>query len=75
MCGSTNREVDEPSKAIVDELIAKDIATDERPQGGAVIVKIDEKLGLTKEKYRTNVILAARRHDVVFNQRPRAGKS
>ncbi len=50
-------EVDEPSKVIVDELIAKDIATDERPQGGAVIVKIDEKLGLTKEKYRTNVLL------------------
>ncbi|MEI7845297.1 MAG: arginine--tRNA ligase [Chloroflexota bacterium] len=50
-------EVDEPSKAIVDELIAHDIATDERPNGGAVIVKIDEKLGLTKEKYRTNVIL------------------
>ncbi|MBC7878405.1 MAG: arginine--tRNA ligase, partial [Anaerolineales bacterium] len=50
-------EVDEPSKVIVDELIAKDIATDERPQGGAVLVKIDEKLGLTKEKYRTNVIL------------------
>ncbi|MBK8780260.1 MAG: arginine--tRNA ligase [Anaerolineales bacterium] len=50
-------DVDEPSKVIVDELIAKDIATDERPNGGAVIVKIDEKLGLTKEKYRTNVIL------------------
>ncbi|MDO9303647.1 MAG: arginine--tRNA ligase, partial [Anaerolineales bacterium] len=50
-------DLDEPSKVIVDELIAKDIATDERPQGGAVIVKIDEKLGLTKEKYRTNVIL------------------
>lgn len=50
-------EVDEPSKVIVDELIAKDIATDERPQGGAVIVKIDEKLGLSKEKYRTNVLL------------------
>jgi|CXWL01.1.fsa_nt_gi arginyl-tRNA synthetase len=50
-------EVDEPSKVIVDELIKKDIATDERPNGGAVIVKIDEKLGLTKEKYRTNVIL------------------
>ncbi|MFT3895047.1 MAG: arginine--tRNA ligase [Anaerolineales bacterium] len=49
-------EVDEPSKAIVDELIQKDIATDERPQG-PVIVKIDEKLGLTKEKYRTMVIL------------------
>lgn len=50
-------EVDEPSKGIVDELIARDIATDERPNGGAVIVKIDEKLGLTREKYRTNVLL------------------
>jgi arginyl-tRNA synthetase len=50
-------EVDEPSKAIVEELIQKNIADDERPNGGAVIVKIDEKLGLTKEKYRTNVIL------------------
>ena len=50
-------EVDEPSKAIVEELIKKNIADDERPDGGAVIVKIDEKLGLTKEKYRTNVIL------------------
>lgn len=50
-------QADEPSKAIVEELIAKGIADDERPAGGAVIVKIDEKLGLTKEKYRTNVIL------------------
>ena len=50
-------DVDKPSKAIVEELIAKGIADDERPQGGAVIVKIDEKLGLKKEKYRTNVIL------------------
>lgn len=50
-------DVDKPSKAIVDELIARGIADDERPQGGAVIVKIDEKLGLKKEKYRTNVIL------------------
>jgi arginyl-tRNA synthetase len=50
-------EVDEPAKAIVDELIARGIADDERPNGGAVIVKIDEKLGLKKEKYRTNVIL------------------
>ncbi|MCC7118890.1 MAG: arginine--tRNA ligase [Anaerolineales bacterium] len=50
-------EVDEPSKLIVEELVQKNIADDERPQGGAVIVKIDEKLGLTKEKYRTNVIL------------------
>ncbi len=50
-------EVDEPAKAIVDELIAKGIADDERPQGGAVIVHIDEKLGLKKEKYRSNIIL------------------
>lgn len=50
-------EVDEPSKAIVDELIARGIAADERPTGGPVIVKIDEKLGLKKEKYRTAVIL------------------
>lgn len=50
-------EVDQPSKEIVDELIQRGIADDERPQGGAVIVKIDEKLGLKKEKYRTNVIL------------------
>ena len=49
-------EVDEPSKAIIEELIQKNIAIDERPQG-AVIVKIDEKLGLTKEKYRTAVVL------------------
>jgi len=50
-------DVDEPSKEIVDELLERDIAEDERPQGGPVIVKIDEKLGLEKEKYRTAVIL------------------
>lgn len=50
-------EVDEPSKAIVNELIEKGIAEDERPQGGPVIVKIDQQLGLSKEKYRTMVIL------------------
>ncbi len=50
-------EVEESSKLIVDELLQKGIADDERPAGGAVIVKIDEKLGLTKEKYRTNVLL------------------
>ena len=50
-------EMDAPAKAIVDELIQLGIADDERPQGGAVIVKIDEKLGLKKEKYRANVIL------------------
>jgi len=50
-------EVDEPSKLIVNELLEKGIADDERPNGGAVIVKIDEKLGLKKEKFRTNVLL------------------
>jgi arginyl-tRNA synthetase len=49
-------EVDEPSKEIVDELIARGIAEDQRP-AGPVIVKIDEKLGLKKDKYRTAVIL------------------
>ena len=50
-------EVDEPSKAIVNELLERGIAEDERPEGGPVIVKIDERLGLKKEKYRTAVIL------------------
>jgi arginyl-tRNA synthetase len=50
-------DVDDLAKQIVEELIAKGIADDERPQGGAVIVKIDEKLGLKKEKYRTNILL------------------
>jgi len=50
-------EVDEPSKAIVNELLERGIAEDERPEDGPVIVKIDEKLGLKKEKYRTAVIL------------------
>ncbi len=50
-------EVDEPSKKIVEELIKRGIATDERANGGAVIVKIDEKLGLEKERYRTTVLL------------------
>ncbi|MFM8320219.1 MAG: arginine--tRNA ligase [Chloroflexota bacterium] len=49
-------DVDKPSKDIVEELIRLGIADDERPDG-PVIVKIDEKLGLKKEKYRTNVIL------------------
>lgn len=49
-------EEDEPSKAVVDELIARGIAEDLRPEG-AVIVKIDEKLGLTKDKYGVAVVL------------------
>ncbi len=50
-------EVDESAKAIVDELVALGVADDERSNAGPVIVKIDEKLGLKKEKYRSNIIL------------------
>jgi arginyl-tRNA synthetase len=50
-------EADEPGKAIVKELIERKIAEDERPTGGPVIVRIDEKLGLTRETYRIAVIL------------------
>lgn len=46
----------EPGKALVDSLIEKGIATDERPDG-PVIVKIDELLKLKNEKYRTFVVL------------------
>jgi arginyl-tRNA synthetase len=49
-------EVIQPAKEIVEELIEIGLAEDERPDG-PVIVRIDEKLGLTKEKYRTAVIL------------------
>ena len=50
-------EVDEPAKEIVDQLIEDGVAEDERPTGGPVIVKIDEKLGLKKETFRTAVLL------------------
>jgi arginyl-tRNA synthetase len=50
-------DADEPAKEIVGELLRRGIADDERPQGGPVVVKIDEKLGLSKEKYRSNVVL------------------
>jgi arginyl-tRNA synthetase len=49
-------QVDDAAKEIVEELVRLGIANDERPDG-PVVVKIDEKLGLTKEKYRSNIIL------------------
>jgi arginyl-tRNA synthetase len=49
-------EVDEPAKEIVEELIQLGIAEDGRPEE-PVVIHIDEKLGLEKEKYRTVVIL------------------
>ncbi len=45
-----------PGKELVAELVAKGIARDERPEG-PVIVKIDELLGLSQEKYRVLVVL------------------
>ncbi|GAP14245.1 arginyl-tRNA synthetase [Longilinea arvoryzae] len=48
--------VEESGKQMVADLIARGIAKDERPDG-AVIVKLDELLGLTKEKYRVMVVL------------------
>lgn len=51
-----NSQEEQPGKQVVEELVQRGIATDERPQGGAVIVKIDDLLG-TKEKFRTAVIL------------------
>jgi arginyl-tRNA synthetase len=52
-----NSQEEKPGKEIVEDLIRRGIATDDRPQGGAVIVKIDEVLGLEKEQYRTAVVL------------------
>ncbi len=50
-------EVEKPAKKIVAELIERKIAIDEREAGGTVIVKLDELLGLDKEKYRVLVLL------------------
>jgi arginyl-tRNA synthetase len=51
-----NSMVEHPGKEVVNELIQKGIAQDERPTG-PVIVKIDELLGLKEEKYRVLVVL------------------
>lgn len=48
-------EVEEPGKKLVDVLIQRGIARDERPDG-AVIIPLDEILG-TKEKFRVLVVL------------------
>jgi arginyl-tRNA synthetase len=51
-----NSMAEQPGKQVVDELIARGIAQDERPDG-PVIVKLDELLGLKNEKYRVLVAL------------------
>lgn len=47
---------DADGKVVVDSLIERGIAEDERPEG-PVIVRIDDQLGLEKEKYRVAVVL------------------
>jgi len=51
-----NSEVEFQGKELVDELIKKGIAEDLRPDD-AVIVRLDDLLGLKKEKYRVLVVL------------------
>ena len=51
-----NSEFEHSGREIVEELIQKKIAIDERPEG-AVVVKIDELLGNESEKYRVLVVL------------------
>ncbi len=51
-----NSMVEHPGKEVVNELIQKKIAIDERPDG-PVYVKLDELLGLDQEKYRVLVVL------------------
>jgi arginyl-tRNA synthetase len=51
-----NSEEEQPGKKVVEELIQRGIAIDERP-AGPVIVKLDELLGLKQEKYRVLVVL------------------
>jgi arginyl-tRNA synthetase len=52
-----NSQEEKPGKEMVEELVRRGIATDDRLQGGAVIVKIDEVLALDKDQYRTAVVL------------------
>ena len=50
-------QVEEPGKVEAKKLIEAGIATDERSEGGPVIVKLDELLGLDKETYRVLVLM------------------
>ncbi len=50
-------EVEKPGKKLVEDLIARGLAIDERSSGGPVVVKLDELLGYEKETYRVLVAL------------------
>ncbi len=49
-------EEEESGKDIVEDLITRGIARDERPSGGSVFIPLDELAG-TKDKYRVLVVL------------------
>ncbi len=51
-----NSEEEQSGKVMVNTLIEREIASDERPDG-AVVVKLDELLGSKNEKYRVLVVL------------------
>lgn len=49
-------EVEDPGKQLVEGMVQRGIAVDERPEG-PVLVRLDDLLGLKKEKYRVLVVL------------------
>jgi len=51
-----NSEEEQSGKVLVNDLIERGIASDERPDG-AVVVKLDNLLGLNNDKYRVLVVL------------------
>ncbi len=51
-----DHELERPGQQLVEELVQRGIAVDERPNG-PVIIRLDELLGLEKETYRVLVIL------------------
>ena len=52
-----NSMFEDSGREIVEDLVKAGIAEDDRANGGAVVVKIDEKLGLKSEKFRVFVVL------------------
>ena len=51
-----DHEMEKPGQELVDDLIRRGIAIDERP-AGPVIVRLDDLLGIAKETYRVLVVL------------------
>ena len=51
-----DHEMEKPGQQLVEDLILRGIAIDERPEG-PVIIRLDDLLGLSKETYRVLVVL------------------